>query len=122
MFFLPGSVLCGASAMKSVHGLKTDHSTTVMELTEEAHDVKANLEEQVGEVEQENKGLKRQMLSLQDDRDGSVKSLKSDHKDMQARLTKVEEQQNSNIPQITCGKSIYMLFVNYHQLVKSSAP
>ena len=111
MFCLPGSVLCGASTMKSVHGLKTDHSTTVVELTEEAQDVKANLEEQVGGIEQENKGLKRHVLSLQDDRDGSVNGLKSDHKDMQERLTKVEEQQNSNIPQITCGKSIYIYYL-----------
>ena len=98
--------------MESVHTLKTDHCTTVTELTRELQDFKANLEERVVGVEQENKGLRHRVLSLQDDWDRSVKSLKSHHKDMQESQVKEEEKQNSVISRISCGKKLYFLLIN----------
>ena len=100
-----GSITCGSSTMESAHALKTDHCTTVTQLTKELQDVKANLEARVVGVEQENKGLRCRVLSLQDDWDQSVKSLKS--QDMQERQVKGEEKQNSVISRISCGKKFY---------------
>ena len=95
-----------------MEALKTDHCTTVTELTRELQDFKANLEERVVGVEEENKGLRRQVLSVQDDWDRSVKSPKSHHKDMQESQVKEEEKQNSVISRISCGKKIYFLLIN----------
>ena len=96
--------------MESAHASKTDHCTIVTELTKELQDFKANLEERVVGVEQENKGLRHRVLSLQDDWDRSVKSLKSHHKDMQESQVKEEEKQESVISRISCGKK-HLFFV-----------
>ena len=67
-------------------------------------------------IEQENKGLKISVQSLQDNLEGSVTSLKSDHRNLQQRLTQVEEKQGSATPQISCGKT----FVTCKKIFKTA--
>ena len=101
-------MLCGNPNTEPAHETKTDDCNTTKAVNNPPQDVKSDLEERVVGIEQENKGLKISMQSLQDNLEGSVTSLKSDHRDLQQRLTQVEEKQGSAMPQISCGKTLFV--------------
>ena len=97
--------MCGNPTTEPALETKTDDYNTTKAVNNPLQDVKSDLEERVVGIERENKGLKISVQSLQDNLDGSVTSLKSDHRNLQQRLTQVEEKQGSAIPQISCGKT-----------------
>ena len=100
-----------------VHKLKADVDNMAFEVDcdretvdIELQDVTGNLkklEERISAVEKENKGLKRSMETFQDEQSAmgeKFKSLKSDHDFVQQRVTQVEEQLRSPLPQVSIGK------------------
>ena len=83
-----------------------DRETVENALQDVAVDVK-ELEKRVSVVEEENKGLKCSMKSFQDEQRAmgeKFKSLKSGHEFVQQRVTQVEEQLRSPLPQVSFGK------------------
>ena len=90
------------------HETEANDCNTTKAVKVPLQDVRSDLEERVVGIEKENKGLKISVQSLQDNLEGSVTSLKSDHRDLQQRLTQVEEKQGSAIPQISCGKTLFV--------------
>ena len=95
-----------ADVDKMVFAVDCDRETVKNALEDVAGDVK-ELEKRVSVVEKENKGLKRNMKSFQDEQKamgGKFKSLKSDHDFVKQRVTQVEEQLRSSLPQVSFGK------------------
>ena len=103
---LLGTVVCGNPNTEPAH--ETDDCNTSKAVNKLLEDVKSDLVERVVGIEQENKGFKINVQSLQDNLEGSVTSLESDHRDLQQRLTQVEEKQGSAMPQISCGKTLFV--------------
>ena len=86
--------------------VECDRETVEIALQDVAGDLK-KLEKRISVVENENKGLKRSMESFQDEQRAlgeKFKSLKSDHDFVQQRVTQVEEQLRSPLPQVSIGK------------------
>ena len=91
-----------------------DRETVKNALKDVADDMK-ELEKRVSVVEMENKGLKRSMKSFQDEQramGGKFKSLKSDHDFVKQRVTQVEEQLRSSLPQVSFGKYDYSYYLS----------
>ena len=77
-FTLLGTALCGNPNTEPVYEKKTDDCNTTKAVKKPLQDVR------------------------------SVTSLKSDQRDLQQRLTQVEEKQGSAMPQISCGKTLFV--------------
>ena len=95
-----------AEVDKMVFAVDCDRETVKNALQDVAGDVK-ELEKRISVVEEENEGLKRSMKSFQDQQramGGKFKSLKSDHDFVKQRVTQVEEQLRSSLPQVSFGK------------------
>ena len=102
-----------ADVDKMVFAVDCDRET-VKNALEDVADVK-ELEKRVSVVEKENKGLKRNMKSFQDEQramGGKFKSLKSDHDFVKQRVTQVEEQLRSSLPQVSFGKYDYSYYLS----------
>lgn len=103
-----------ADVDKMVFAVDCDRETVKNALEDVAGDVK-ELEKRVSVVEKENKGLKRNMKSFQDEQramGGKFKSLKSDHDFVKQRVTQVEEQLRSSRPQVSFGKYDYSYYLS----------
>ena len=103
-----------AGVDKMVFAVDCDRETVKNALEDVAGDVK-ELEKRVSVVEKENKGLKRNMKSFQDEQramGGKFKSLKSDHDFVKQRVTQVEEQLRSSLPQVSFGKYDYSYYLS----------
>ena len=103
-----------ADVDKMVFAVDCDRETVKNALEDVAGDVK-ELEKRVSVVEKENKGLKRNMKSFQDEQKamgGKFKSLKSDHDFVKQRVTQVEEQLRSSLPQVSFGKYDYSYYLS----------
>ena len=103
-----------ADVDKMVFAVDCDRETVKNALEDVAGDVK-ELEKRVSVVEKENKGLKRNMKSFQDKQramGGKFKSLKSDHDFVKQRVTQVEEQLRSSLPQVSFGKYDYSYYLS----------
>ena len=103
-----------ADVDKMVFAVDCDRETVKNALEDVAGDVK-ELEKRVSVVEKENKGLKRNMKSFQDEQramGGKFKSLKSDHDFVKQRVTQVEEQLRSSLPQVSFGKYDYSYYLS----------
>lgn len=86
--------------------MECDRETVEIALQDVAGEVK-KLEKRISVVEKENKGIKRSMGSFQDEQSAlgeKFKSLKLDHDFVQQRVTQVEEQLRSPLPQVSWGK------------------
>ena len=86
--------------------VECDWETVENALQDVAGDLK-KLEKRISVVEKENKGLKRSMKSFQDEQRAlgeKFKSLKSGHDHVKQRVTQVEEQLRSPLPQVSFGK------------------
>ena len=97
-----------------VFAVNCDRETVKNALKDVADDMK-ELEKRVSVVEMENKGLKRSMKSFQDEQramGGKFKSLKSDHDFVKQRVTQVEEQLRSSLPQVSFGKYDYSYYLS----------
>ena len=103
-----------ADVDKMVFAVDCDRETVKNALEDVAGDVK-ELEKRVSVVEKENKGLKRNMKSFQDEQramGGKFKSLKSDHDFVKQRVTQVEKQLRSSLPQVSFGKYDYSYYLS----------
>ena len=103
-----------ADVDKMVFAVDCDRETVKNALEDVAGDVK-ELEKRVSVVEKENKGLKRNMKSFQDEQramGGKFKSLKSDYDFVKQRVTQVEEQLRSSLPQVSFGKYDYSYYLS----------
>ena len=103
-----------ADVDKMVFAVDCNRKTVKNVLEDVAGDVK-ELEKRVSVVEKENKGLKRNMKSFQDEQramGGKFKSLKSDHDFVKQRVTQVEEQLRSSLPQVSFGKYDYSYYLS----------
>lgn len=103
-----------ADVDKMVFAVDCDRETIKNALEDVAGDVK-ELEKRVSVVEKENKGLKRNMKSFRDEQramGGKFKSLKSDHDFVKQRVTQVEEQLRSSLPQVSFGKYDYSYYLS----------
>ena len=103
-----------ADVDKMVFAVDCDRETVKNAVEDVAGDVK-ELEKRVSVVEKENKGLKRSMKSFQDEQramGGKFKSLKSDHDFVEQRVTQVEEQLRSSLPQVSFGKYDYSYYLS----------
>ena len=101
-----------------VFAVNCDRETVKNALKDVADDMK-ELEKRVSVVEMENKGLKRSMKSFQDEQramGGKFKSLKSDHDFVEQRVTQVEEQLRSSLPQVSFGKYDYSYYLSNFSL------
>ena len=111
-----------ADVDKMVFAVDCDRETVKNALEDVACDVK-ELEKRVSVVEKENKGLKGSMKSFQDEQramGGKFKSLKSDHDFVKQRVTQVEDQLRSSLPQVSFGKYDYSYYLtNFSVCVKS---
>ena len=97
-----------------VFAVNCDREIVKNALKDVADDMK-ELEKRVSVVEMENKGLKRSMKSFQDEQramGGKFKSLKSDHDFVEQRVTQVEEQLRSSLPQVSFGKYDYSYYLS----------
>ena len=91
-----------------------DRETVDLALQDVNDDLK-KLGERISAVEKENKGLKRSMETFQDEQSAmgeKFKSLKSDHDFVQQRVTQVEEQLRSSLPQVSFGKYDYSNYLS----------
>ena len=103
-----------ADVDKMVFAVDCDRETIKNALEDVAGDMK-ELEKRVSVVEKENKGLKRNMKSFRDEQramGGKFKSLKSDHDFVKQRVTQVEEQLRSSLPQVSFGKYDYSYYLS----------
>ena len=94
--------------------VECDREAVENALQDVAGDMK-ELEKRISDVEEENKGLKRSMESFQDEQRAmgeKFKSLKSDHDFVQQRVTQVEEQLKSSLPQVSFGKYNYFYYLS----------
>ena len=105
---LLGTVLCGNPNTEPGHETKTGDCNTTKAIKMPLQDVRSYLEERDVRIEQENKSLKISVQGLQDNLEGSATSLKSDHRELQQRLTQVAEKQGCAMPQISCGKTLFL--------------
>lgn len=103
-----------ADVDKMMFAVDCDRETVKNALEDVAGDMK-KLEKRVSVVEKENKGLKRSMKSFQDEQrvmGGKLKSLTSDHDFVKQRVTQVEEQLRSSLPQVSFGKYDYSYYLS----------